>query len=783
MKLRYEDSRNIAERQDGNDVQKRGMWQRMKDRLFRLTAAVAVTITVGAGFGCSGASSERPLDCVDGFCEADAALDADEDHEINDSDVEAGDADADMDTDLDGDMDADTDADSDIEPVLPENSFANLIGDYLNRNLLDRVDNEADNTDALYPLGGSDTSENANPFTDGVGGNIGPTEEFLHRIDETVFEPLAERTVFDDVTGHSYVERQYIYVGGDNHYDSDVDNVVGRLRFLAYALKFDGPEGEESGITVCSNGLGEGGACSMPAYTVPESRRRIINFLGEEWIITGMDAPDVELTDANQLVHGGMIKLAKESMGGIIGISESLVSGELSFRLGGTEEHDGIRSAIIEVVNAAGYVIDRDIVDPGQTREFSIDGGAAIYRFHVYATFDEHADVALLATEIELRDNEELNINEGDNHNYRVALGWKNLGASGTASSPDALRTIVVYSDDITDLSTSGSRDLNVGDFVPIVENPANWRLYYQGLDLTSEDFSTLTMDIQRTDRMISAERGPVLEGEQRPCVITAPYLEVSSSASGTTFNVERSDDAGMLTDNEFIVVLGGMGCDTDHNMATMERTFMTGTVLMRVSPSSDDYGVAEYTDNGVSVTYMDIGTGFYGRVGDIAGGFTNGGVIHVETREDVDTGDETLGRRLESNAMGSNLCSSDVCPEIYVTVSERAGDETSTAFADYWVAGVAHAYSPTDTTFDFDSYAGAFQLTSSDEELLYGHAVYSGSDYSGVSGPVDRGFHMAGEGYTSERGSQLVSVDNNRLQFRMAHRLGRCVWTLVTEE
>ncbi|MEW6035950.1 MAG: hypothetical protein AB1529_05025, partial [Candidatus Micrarchaeota archaeon] len=62
----------------------------------------------------------------------------------------------------------------------------NLIGDFLNRELMDRVDNVPDTDpdfgDAAYEMGGADTSDNANPFTDGVGGNIGASEVYLYRI-------------------------------------------------------------------------------------------------------------------------------------------------------------------------------------------------------------------------------------------------------------------------------------------------------------------------------------------------------------------------------------------------------------------------------------------------------------------------------------------------------------------------------------------------------------------------------------------------------------------------
>ncbi|MBD3210450.1 hypothetical protein GF318_03645 [Candidatus Micrarchaeota archaeon] len=207
-----------------------------------------------------------------------------------------------------------------------------------------------------------------------------------------------------------------------------------------------------------------------------------------------------------------------------------------------------MRSAIIDIVNAEGETIQRDRVSPGQTKEFSVAGES--YKLHVYQTFDGHADIALLSRELELEDGEELNLDDDDNPNYTVALGWKNLGASGTASGPDALRTIIVYSGNIEDLSASGSRNLEAGDFVPIVENPASWRLYYQGLE--SGEFINFRFSLEEYDRMISESRGPVMDGVQVACLIRGAYLHVQADGPGAVFMVERTDAEGQSSSNEF---------------------------------------------------------------------------------------------------------------------------------------------------------------------------------------------------------------------------------------
>lgn len=66
-----------------------------------------------------------------------------------------------------------------------EITFANLIGDHIDRNLGDRKKRKFLDSDTAYQIGGSDTSTNANPFTNGVGGILdsAPSEVFLHKLD------------------------------------------------------------------------------------------------------------------------------------------------------------------------------------------------------------------------------------------------------------------------------------------------------------------------------------------------------------------------------------------------------------------------------------------------------------------------------------------------------------------------------------------------------------------------------------------------------------------------
>jgi hypothetical protein len=462
--------------------------------------------------------------------------------------------------------------------------------------------------------------------------------------------------------------------------------------------------------------------------------------------------------------------------------------------------------------------------------------------------------VAIFAEELELIDGQELDQDEGMNDGYDVALGWKNLDAAtgaavpdgGDPEKPDTLRTIVIFSDDVEDISSNGEEELEEGDYVSIVQDPEVWKLSYKGLDLTSEDRKGLKFEIKTSDKTISASKGPFTscdDGsdpsfypascasgtlEQATCTIFAPYVEVTSGDTGSVFEVDRSDAAGDLSDDEFIVALDASGTDTDGSSeeyvppaAVCDATsdgdvtdtpdaedeqglgedlaLAPGTVFMKISSSGDDYGFQDYVDDGtandegIEVRYVDIGDGDDGFEPP------DGGVILVEQGDDVDDNtDEQLGDLLDSDAL--TPCSSGTCgedpvgpeapdgiPDFWFAVAEKAGTGSSNEFVDYFAFAVDGSASgtPGDTTFDFDSVSVGFTLTSDDEKILYGHALandFAAGFYAGpvASGPVQGGFETVEENYVSERGSVFKLIDSNSVEFDTAHKLARAQWFLA---
>ncbi|MFH1685730.1 MAG: hypothetical protein ABH983_05500 [Candidatus Micrarchaeota archaeon] len=758
----------------------------------------------------------------------------------------------------------------------------NLIGDFLNRELFDREPND-DNTDSdqAYENGGSDTSENANPFTDGTGGDIGVSQEFMYNIDGGMFSPFADATVTDTDSGNTYVEMQNLWVKGDNHFDKDPDDVVGDLDFIAYTLKFDGPGGEELGIPVCTesedNDFTFCKGVDGDIDDATETHRVKVWFLGEEWIISEMNAPTPsDVTNENVIVNGGSVKLAKESVGGILNQGEFLQVDDLKFQLDDLEAHGDTTSAILSVLDANDNILEKDKVDPGDTKEMNVNGKE--YRFHVYKvapgyTFGaKWADVAIFSHEIECEDGQDLDSDENTNPHYECALGWKNMdaeadlgGTPGDEATPDTLRTMVIYTDDVEDVSSSGESELEAGDYVSLVEEPTAWKLSYKGLDLASEDRYNLKFEIKTSDKEISASKGPYTSCDdgsmptfypttcggganpvQAKCVIYAPYIEVSSGATGSVFEVDRSDVGGDLSDNEFYVALSAdpgnptgavfaATCDATNSGEAADdfpNQFQSvgagddlglhqGTVFMKLSSSSNDYGILDYVDSSNAnfgtggTTKSDVGTEVrYEDIGDGDHDFAppDGGVIVIEgtsfsasgyngVGDDVAaSGEENqIEDLLQSLAPGSGTAGwNSGTPELLFAIAEKAGTGSSSEFVNYWVFGVDDSDAgPSDATFDFNSeHHDGTQVTSDDEEILYGHAVsnpgagdscafgatefYCGPE---VSGPIDSNMQLVEEGYISERGSVFDMIDDNTVEFDMAHRLIRAQWWLGPSE
>ncbi len=743
-----------------------GFWSGAKDR-YALALAGAALAAALAG-GCGGRTGMYPP-CGEQDCACDGG------GAVQDSGRDSG---------HDGGMDGGTDAGNDggvpQQTVLWEGK--NLIDDHLNRTLGDRKQNSMADSDTAYPLGGPDTNENANPFTDGKGGTIGPSNIFLHRLDGNQVADFAALMLDDAAAAETYTESQDIWLEGDNHFSGVSQSVLGRLSFVAYTLRFDGPASEEAGIPVCTHdagGTGDYTSCkSAPAALedATETHRLRIRFLGEDWVVSEMNAPGSgSLADPDGLANGGSLKLAKEAVSGILNLGESLAVDALRFRLDGVETSAGAQAAIISVLDPDDNVLKMDKVSTGQTKEFMIGGNA--YRFHCYKTASSAtatwADVALYSKEIELRDGQELDADNGLNSGFKVALGWKNRQASPQSDRPDSLRRVAVYSDSIEEVASSGDSLLNIGDYVPLFNDPSAWKISYGGLDLQPADLVALRFEIKTSDLAIPASQGPQINGKDYGCTISAPYVRVSSGATGAVFgtmDVNSPPPGSMLGDNSFLVPLADVHCQTQTGE---QATFSGPQTFMKLSPASSRYG------NGLAVIN-------YGAIGDPSTSPLNGLILVRQSVGIPVSIMQSAGASCSGGSCEDPAMDKPGVADAYFLIAEKAGEGASYPFADYFIFGIdnARAANPADATFSFDSKAGnGFQI-SAVGKLLYGNpSANSASDqYSGAipTGPVEGGMELASPGFVSGRGSEVEAVSQHEVRLNMAHKLAKAVWRLI---
>jgi len=749
----------------------------------------------------------------------------------------------------------------------------NLIGDYLDRTLLDRaVDNTTTAANGIsgYSLGASDTTPTSNPFTNGAGtsgynsGSLSTQATgnsnaiFLYQISGANMASLGDQTITDPQSGQSYVEHQYIWLNGYDEYNSNnnADAIDGYLDFLAYSLKFDGPGSKTVGIPVCDNSFdGDYGACTgtdaafgdtTPTGTSTNdetaSHKLPVYFLGQQWIISSMTPPQCLnvtqattsanpcLTSENTLVNGGDVQLAQESQSGVLNVGDSLAVGNLKFQLQDLVAISGSESAIISIMDANGNVLKQDTVAPGETTTYTLDGQQ--YKFHVYTvapgyTFGaKWADVAIYSNTLDLQDGAQLDQTNGDNPDYQVSLGWKNLdGAPGSQAqeNPDALRTIVIWANqnDIQSMTNGNNGALNVDQSVPLVQAPVVWRLGYAGLDLTSADMQSLTMELET-----STPETVYLQDGISQCTINTPYMQVESQGTGDVFAMSAAVQGGQSTNNEFYVALNGLNAsdgascvcpagDTTTQCASLPASIVTnnatlllsaGSVFMAESSSDTNaYGFLPYigASNLTPATYIynASSTGGvtvdYSAIGDGTENFQGGGVIQIERTLDLKTADGSIGQLLSTSyggiynngsaPAGGNWPQSGSAsdPSIWFAISEKAGVGSSSQYSDYFLVPVAANTSTPDLDFEaLDNSSNT--LSSSNNEIDYAPArsTISSSVAAGTQGPMDgisTGVTTEDNGYISERGSEFESISSTEAQFNMATQLGEAQWTLST--
>ena len=442
--------------------------------------------------------------------------------------------------------------------------FITAIGDYVDKELENRYTSETDSDEAYTVYDGLEDMD-ANPFQNFVGGVMTDSSE----LDEAAMYKisLGEAIIVDSKSDIETIEKQDFWAKGNNHWDEGEQELFGELNFLSYRALFDATG--DNGLQLCADDDVDFSACSDMDQL--QSHGVKISFLGEDWVISDIENVKDGFVDSTAIeeneiyaVDGATIKLAKESVSGIINVGEIMEApsgykvrlDDISRETGATNEHP----AIITVLDANDIEVCREQIKPGETKDDLCDVKTDV-RLHVYQTapglnfIAKWAEMAIFKDEIELESGNEFL--DDSNTEWQVTLGWSNEDLS--KDDPEYLREIVLYNADLDEMDEMGSGDSIVATDV---EGYERYELTYNGLNSEDVEYDELSFEIKE-DKGISSVEQPTA-GE---CNIEdADYVEITTgeefrydNKKGDTmmyvFNADFSNCTELNTGNPIFVM------------------------------------------------------------------------------------------------------------------------------------------------------------------------------------------------------------------------------------
>ncbi len=217
-------------------------------------------------------------------------------------------------------------------------------------------------------------------------------------------------TVTDKQTGYTYTQKV-----------TATSNMNGSITYHA-----EFADGNGNGIPVCAKPdiNGSFATCPTSDSNWVSSHKVEIEFLGSKYIISGMT---IGMNGENELI------LAKESVSGIVNISESLpLSNCLKVRVDDLEAHGDTTSAIIAIVDANGNVLLQDTISPGATATETVSGQQ--YRIHVnkvapgYTFGARWSDISVFSEEVVLVNGKDMQVNGQVQPGFKVNLTYDMSG-------------------------------------------------------------------------------------------------------------------------------------------------------------------------------------------------------------------------------------------------------------------------------------------------------------------------------------------------------------------
>jgi len=312
---------------------------------------------------------------------------------------------------------------------------------------------------------------------------------------------LGENVVIDSKAGIETIEREDAWIWGNVHWDEGDQELFGQVDFVGYRALFD--YAGDDGLTLCTDDA-EWSACSDLDRI--ESHGVYVKFLGEEWVISDVEDiqngfVDSSAVDKNEIytVDGARVKLAKESVSGIINVGEIMEApsgykvrlDDISRETGMSNEHP----AIITVLDANDNEICREQVSPGETKDDLCDVTTGV-RLHVYQTapglnfIAKWAEMAIYKDEIELESGNEF-MDDQDTE-WEVTLGWSNEDV--TKNDPEYLREIVLSNSNLDETEDMEEEDSLI---ITDVEGYDVYELTYNGIDTEGVKYDKLSFEVE----------------------------------------------------------------------------------------------------------------------------------------------------------------------------------------------------------------------------------------------------------------------------------------------
>ena len=434
--------------------------------------------------------------------------------------------------------------------------FNLLIAENTDSDLADR-----DNSGDYYDVTSDFMDEDANPFQDQAGAVLGGYDVAMTNydallVDSNNFAPFQDVSMESSKFGTTATEYQRLYIQGGTQFDGDdavafYDDSNGDSS-IVYQVLF-GPS--DNGLDVCpGDSTGTLGTCAEEDGL--GAARYTINFLGQTWVISGLEYnggfgtittvldndEEVGLPSAGDFT----LKLAKESAYGYVNVGECLQSGDTKVCLDDISEATGstnIHPAIVSIYQGDSTTpVAQDQIDPGYSKEISVGGGNTV-TVHVYQTAPGYtfgsswAEMAIYEDEIKLESGKKFleykDLDPESDWHVDIAVSAEDAGTSATTDLDDVthIKAITLWTD--ADAIDAVDEDgLHEGESVPVVDVDGYQAYEFEATGLEDYSPDTLKYEYKDSGKDFNGVQDPGTTRGFAGNVVAANYIKITSEQS-----------------------------------------------------------------------------------------------------------------------------------------------------------------------------------------------------------------------------------------------------------